>query len=286
MKKKEQYTDNEVYFLGNKKSKSKKTFFKYGFLLGICTLLLLLLIAIFWISRDKDETEYYFESENPSTSVVVETDKEGTSHSYIERMEETINDVPLYIYISHNAKLSLALSGDVLLADSSVIGIMQAADIRSDNQNIVGDFVLKGKQLSRGIAKKGFCAIVGDNISIGVNEETNLLQKSIDASGYFFRQYPLVSQGEIVENTLKNKSIRKAIGIRSNKVVIVESRSNESFHDFSQALIDIGVTDAISLVGSAKSHAWYINEHGMKNESGEIPDPELKNVSYIVWQRN
>ena len=50
------------------------------------------------------------------------------------------------------------------------------------NLQIVGDFVLAGKQLARGIAKKGYAAIMDDKITIGVGTSTPLLQQAIESN--------------------------------------------------------------------------------------------------------
>jgi hypothetical protein len=279
---KKENIENEVYFLGNKK-KAKSNTSKKRFIALALVFALLIVVLLFIISNNKKE-DYYFEPENTNNTVIVENNTDSVK-SYIERLEETINDVPMYIYIPHNAKLSLEVTSQPLTNDSSIICMMQAADIRTDNMEIVGDFVLKGKRLSRGIAKQGFCSIIENEVTIGVSSHPPLLEQAIKNGGYFFRQYPLVFQERLVENSLKNKSIRRALAIRSGKVIMIESRSNESLHDFAQALIDIGITDAITLVGSTRAYGWFTDESGIKNEYGNIPDTQLQNVSYIVWRK-
>lgn len=289
-----QHTDNqdEVYFLGSRddrpemqQSDPDHNRRRRLAILGIVAVIVIALIGLYFVLKE-DAPAYYFEPENESVATVetqvVDTVTTVEPKGYIEVQEETVNDVPMYIYTPHNAALTLSV-GIPDRADSTIICVMQAADIRTDNKDIVGDFVLNGKRLSRGVAKKGFCAVIGDDISVGVSEDTPLLQKSIDESGYFFRQYPLVKNGELVENNPKNKSIRRTLAIRRDKVVMIESRSSESFHDFSQALVDIGVTEAIYLVGST-AHGWYRTEDGKLTEYGTSPDATLTSVSYIVWR--
>ena len=60
-------------------------------------------------------------------------------------------------------------------------------------------------------------------------------------NGYFFRQYPLVKDGQVIDNEPKGKSIRRAICDRQGEIFMVETGSIESFHDFAQALADLGV---------------------------------------------
>ena len=93
-----------------------------------------------------------------------------------------------------------------------------------------------------------------------------------------------MQNGQLIENNPKNKAIRRAIGIRQGQVVMIESRSTESFHDFTQALVDIGISQAIYLVGST-AYGWCIDPSGNRVEFGvENPRNTPPNTSYIVWR--
>jgi hypothetical protein len=70
---------------------------------------------------------------------------------------------------------------------------------------------------------------------------------------------------------------------------MVETGTIESFHDFAQALADLGVEQAVYLVGSS-AYGWAVDEAGNIHEFGEdnyyagrrrMP----KNTSYIVWKK-
>jgi hypothetical protein len=107
--------------------------------------------------------------------------------------------------------------------------------------------------------------------------------------GYFFRQYALVDNNKLVENNPKGKTIRRAICQMQNNVFMVETLSRESFHDFAQALVDIGVNNAIYLVGST-AYGWSVDSNDLTHEHGEDtwkdnPSSCPKNISYIVWKR-
>ena len=249
---------------------------------GVCVLLLL-----FPTPQDSEPQSYFEEEDIPSVVVKSQqTDSlsdKSEDKGYIEILEETVNDVPMFVYVPHHARMTLEL-GMPDKEDSTIVFVAQAADIRRDNKKILGDFVLKGEKLSYGKAKAGFCAVIDDVITIGVEEDTPLLQKAIDRGGYFFRQYPLVQNGQLIENNPKNKAIRRAIGIRQGQVVMIESRSTESFHDLTQALVDIGISQAIYLVGST-AYGWCIDPSGNRVEFGvENPRNTPPNTSYIVWR--
>lgn len=170
--------------------------------------------------------------------------------AYTEHLRDTINDIPLDIYIPHNAVPELAL-GVPDIHDMSIILTTQAADIRADNGKIVGAFVLKGKPLSWGLSKKGYCGIIDGKLTVGVADNSPIFEEATEKGGYFFRQYPLVDNGVLVENEPKGKSIRKALCDRNGEIMVVMSQTPESFHDFAQALVDLKVDNAIYLVGSS-----------------------------------
>ena len=87
-------------------------------------------------------------------------------------------------------------------------------------------------------------------MTVGVADNSPLFEEATEKGGYFFRQYPLVDNGVLVENEPKGKSIRKALCDRNGEIMVVMSKTPESFHDFAQALIDMKVDNAIYLVGS------------------------------------
>ena len=126
----------------------------------------------------------------------------------------------------------------------------QAADIRADNGKIVGAFVSNGTPLSWGLSKKGYCGIIDGKVTVGVSDNSPLFEEATEKGGHFFRQYPLVDNGKLVENEPKGKSIRKALCDRNGEIMVVMTQTPESFHDFAQALVDMKVDNAIYLVGS------------------------------------
>lgn len=208
---------------------------------------------------------------------------------FTEIRDTTINDVPLRIYIPHNATMELHV-GKMDADDTSVVYTAEAAFIRADNKAILGAFVLKGEPLAWGLSMRGYCASIDGEISLGVADNSPLFEEAINRGGYFFRQYPLVDNGEFVANEPKNKSIRRAICEREGEIFMVESLVKESFHDFTQALVDLGVVNAVNLAGS-DAYGWALDGDGVKHEfgkpnfysgRGKMP----KNTNYIVWRKN
>jgi hypothetical protein len=172
--------------------------------------------------------------------------------------------------------------------DVNIIYTAEAAFIRADNHAILGAFVLKGEPLAWGLSMRGYCASIDGKVTVGVADNSPLFEEAINRDGYFFRQYPLVDDGKFVANEPKNKSVRRAICERKGEIFMIESLSKESFHDFTQALVDLGVDNAVNLAGS-EAYGWAIDSEGVKHEfgtpnfytgRGRMP----KNTNYIVWR--
>ena len=197
--------------------------------------------------------------------------------------DTTINDVQLRLHFPVNAVPELRI-GIPDTTDPSLLMALQAADIRADNGLMVGAFVLKGELMSRGMSKKGFCAILGDEIHIGMAESTPLFEESIEKEGGFFRQYPLVCDGKMVENKPKGKAMRHALCEIDGQVAVVSSLSNESMHDFAQALEDMGVRQAIYLTG-ADSYGFCRPKNRPFTSWGNVTlAASYGNVNFIVWK--
>ena len=256
------------------------------YLIAIVAIVALAFFVIRAIKTKQDnQAEGVFEQIEPNEAVVEIkpnnhlTIQEDTL-SYTELRDTIINDVQLTIYIPHNSSPVLTVGAPDNQTRKAILGC-QAADIRQDNKQILGVFILKGKLLGKGSARTGYCAIIDDNISIGVSESTPLFERAIDSEGYFFRQFALVDNRTIVEGGPKNKSRRKALCSIDNKIVVVMSQTDESFHDFSAALIDLGVETAISLVGGY-AFGWYRDKDNNPVQIG-LDEHKYKNESYIVW---
>lgn len=207
-----------------------------------------------------------------------------TEQSFTEKIDTVINDVHLALYIPHNATPELTV-GVPDRKDKSIILAAQAADIRKDNRKILGAFVLKGEPLAWGLSKKGFCAIIEGKVTVGVSENSPLFEEATEKEGYFFRQFALVDNGILVENDLKNKTMRKALCSRAGQVFVAVSESDESMHDFAESLVDLGVENAIYLVGSHSSFGWYIDSNGEKSLfAPDVHRGTYKNENYIIWK--
>lgn len=260
----------------------------------IALLVLLALAAGLWIiisNHNSAPVKEVYESEimdSSANSVVAKLEPLGdysdTKKAYVEVIELTINDIPLNIYIPHNAQPRLSIGTPNANKNKDIIFTTQAADIRADNGKINGAFVLAGEPLAWGLSKKGYCGIIEGKITVGVADNSPLFEEATETGGYFFRQYPLVGNGRLIESGPKGKAIRKAICERSGEIFVAMTETKESYHDFSQALVDLGVTNAIYLVGG-DSNGFYTDASGKRVIIFEPRDKDkrYKNENHIQW---
>lgn len=289
--------DDQIRIIGQdnvsqpRRPKWKNFFF---LVIGFVVIGVAIYIVMVFLTKEPEQTEletaYYEPIVNPAP---VELKRFGSeidslTAGFTEIVDTLVNDIPIRIYIPHNAEMTLHL-GRMDKADTTIIFTAQAADIRADNGGIVGAFVLQGTPKAWGLSKKGYCASIDGKVTIGVADNSPLFEEATERGGYFFRQYPLVKDGQVVDNELKGKSVRRGICDRMGEIFMVETQTAESLHDFAQALSDMSVDQAIYLVGST-AYGWAVDAKGTKHEFGEenyskgrrrIP----QNTSYIVWRR-
>lgn len=212
----------------------------------------------------------------------VQPDSTEISVGYVTRTDTFVEGKALMILTPVGATASLCI-GDSILDDPNAKLVMQAADVRGDNGAIAGAYVYQGELVSKGQAKAGFCSIINGDITIGVADATPMLEQALETGGYFFRQYPLVVGGQLVENKPKGKSYRRALADIGGRICVVISRDKLTFHDFSQALIDAGARNAIYLVGSS-ADGFYSDADGTRHFLSKRDKQRFENVNYIVWR--
>ena len=278
--------DTEIRVLGDSSPAPKR---KWGWIILIAALAIAVVASIiaFSCARSQEE-EGIFEK---SARQVIPHPLRGWMQSLdsitdicVITKDTTINDIPMRLYVPLNMTPRLEVGYKCIDDTTNNMLLFQAADVRADNKKIVGAFVLRGKPLSWGLSKKGYCGIIGDQVTIGVADNSPLFEQATEVGGYFFRQYPLVSNGMLVENELKSQSTRRGLCELEGRVVVAETFTPESLHDFSQALVDLGTTNAIYLVGSS-AIGWHRTMDGLGIASGQWEPRVYKNVSFIVWAK-
>ena len=289
---KEDIKDTEIRIIGADVGADRKTPAWVWVAVGATCLALLIWLIVLFVSHRSTEAEIgvYEQAEMAQQPVQPHPLREWISSLDTVQAVGTVtkdtivNDILLRIYVPLNARPRLELGYGITKHREEHILFFQAADIRADNKKIVGAFVLQGNVLSRGLSKRGYCAIIDGEITVGVADNSPLFEEATEKDGYFFRQYPLVDKGTLVENELKSKSIRRGLCELEGRIVVVETETPESLHDFAQALVDIGTQNAIYLVGST-AIGWACDTEGNGTKMGLWDNRAFRNVNFIVWGR-
>lgn len=255
-------------------------------IVGVISILLLLLLCLF-VKKDNPVIE---PAKEPVTEVVPPSGFRGylagldtLNGCYTVVKDTTIHGIPFRIYIPINAFPHMEVGYSCLDKKDNSILLFQAADVRADNKKIVGAFVLHGKILSCGLSKRGYCAILPDNVTVGVADNSPLFEAAVELGGDFFRQYPLVDNGMMVENELEYVSTRRALCSIGERIFVVQSRCALDLNSFSHCLVALGVENAIYLTGG-ESIGWCRTESGEEMEIGKCYARPYKNANFIVWQ--
>lgn len=203
------------------------------------------------------------------------------SRGYVSVSDTVVNGVSLTLLTPVNASPRLAVGAEAL--NGQAVMAVWAADLRADNGQIVGTFVADGDLVGKGESKAGFCAIIDGTTTIGAADATPMLERALEVGGCFFRQYPLVVGNQVVENRPRGKALRKALAQLDDRLLVAMSRTRLSYSDFSRALADLGVSNAISLVGG-DSYGFAIDDSGQRLEFGRRWSESPPCINYIVWQ--
>ncbi len=93
------------------------------------------------------------------------------------------------------------------------------------------------------------------NMVVGISRSDRVKKYVIDPDGSYFRQFILLSDGELPKRfTLHGKVERKAIGrMADDRLCIIATRHPETLWDFADALREYGFVDAIYLTGGNES---------------------------------
>lgn len=242
--------------------------------LVILVAVIVLVLALGKASHEESVAETQPSTEETSPMASVETSESLTV------VDTIINDVPLTLYCPLDANASLQI-GLPDAGDTALVLAVMAADVRADNGGIVGDFVVNGRVLARGERKEGYCAIANGVPTFGRGGE-EALERVQKEGGDFFRQYALVADGEVLPLKPKGKNHRRALCRLGHQIFVAASGDRESYHDFATALADLGVKDAIALVGS-ESLLKYRADGGLVHSVGAAIDSP--NANFLVWRR-
>ncbi len=254
-------------------------------IIGIVALATIVFLVVYFTNKNyqKEQLIHLSSTEQDANSDIWYNNSDAKLPSCTMVSDTIVDSIRLKIITPYNTVPTLHV-GTLDTSDADIVLAALAADLGYDKGKIIGAFVCEGEPLSWGGGRKlGYCAIIDGNITLGVAENSPLFEEATESEGYFFRQYPAVDNGEMVENNPKNASFRRALCMLKGKVCVVATDDRVLMNDFSSALVMLGVENAIFLVGSA-ADGWYRTEDGSFYRLGNKAMKDNPNINYIVFR--
>ena len=284
-----QFNDDDIQFLGGTAPQptirkgedttpslaSKKKFFSWQ-RATLAVIILLLLAICAWLGwgyyqHHRWAVNFEYPVSRSSAQIITDLNKAGqikgdSVHAFTA---DSIDGVTMRFYNLAGLKASMSreMPAD---SDSSVVLVTQGWDYYFDDAkqyHFLGDFVYKGKMLAQGTGKAGIVALTTKGWQMGISQEDSVRDYIISQGGSMFRQFALVSAGQIClkQFALKGKVHRRALARKPGDATAyyVETVNKESLYDFAEALADYGFIDAVYLTGADGTEPVYRDADGI-----------------------
>lgn len=196
---------------------------------------------------------------------------------------DSILGVDLVFHAIHGLRANIEFE-EPDTADASVFLYCRSADHKADT-TYLGSLVVDGMEMQKDKSRLGYMAMVGDQMVIGISRRETVKDYVVEHEGSFFRQFVLVSDGEIPHRFfLHGKVERRAIGrMRDNTLYYIATKNKETLWDFADALREYGFIDAIYITGG-NDYCFYRSANGQRHDIGNIEDyPHKKWKGIIPW---
>lgn len=195
---------------------------------------------------------------------------------------DSILGVAMDFYAIHGLKASIEFE-EPDTADTSVYLYCRSADHKADG-SYIGSLVVDGEERQSDTHRLGYMAMLGDNSVIGISRSEKVNDYVQEHGGSFFRQFILVSNGEIPGRFfLHGKVERRAIGRIDDQLYYIATRHKETLWDFADALREYGFIDAIYITGGA-DYVFYRDKDGVRHDIGDTFDyPHEKWKGITPW---
>ena len=278
-----QFNDDDIQFLGGTSPQptirkgedttpslaNKKKFFSWQ-RAALAVIILLLLVICAWLGwgyyqHHRWAVNFEYPVSRSSAQIITDLNKTGQikGDSVHVFTADSIDGVTMRFY--NLARLKASMSREMPAdSDSSVVLVTQGWDYYFDDAKqyyFHGDFVYNGKSLARGTGKAGLVAFTKNGWQMGISQEDSVRDYIISQGASMFRQFALVSAGQIClkQFALKGKVHRRALARKPGDVTAyyVETVNKESLYDFAEAFADYGFIDAMLLTGVNDGNTFY-----------------------------
>lgn len=266
------YSDDDIQFLGGAEFKpsqieDKQQLTSRRWWIGIVALAFIALSVAtfyFWQKANSRTLAFDYPLSRTSTEIIRDLEKmPADSLQGVTMKVDSLYGVSMRLYELHGLTPTLSRTAPSD-SNSTVCLVTHGWDFYWDENHqykYIGDFIYHGKEYASNHNKAGFVAIVGDKWQIGISQDDSIKEYVKAHNGSMFRQFALVSAGQICEEqfALKGKVTRCALARKAGSTMIwyVETIHKESLYDFAQALADYGFTDAVYLTGGNNGNTFY-----------------------------
>mgnify|MGYP006988869093 FL=1 len=227
--------EDEIQILGTSQKKNRKRMLWWLALVVLC-------LTAFAIVRGVTNMNRRDAVLNKVVADVTPLSILSSQESGLYTFDTEMNDINISTLHLVNMSTQLTLSAPDYNDSTMLLSV-----VATRNKAVGSDLVVDGKLISRGKPMSGFCAILNGNVAIGESKDDDVMNYCIEHGGSFFRQNMLVRNGEVLEVALKGKAPRCALARQGNDMYVVYTLDEESVNDFAEAMVNIGVLDALLL---------------------------------------
>ena len=223
---------------------------------------------------------YYFWNYNYNIGVSVSV----TPEQNIEKLQKPAKQETPEVVMTSDSILGVAMDFYAIHGlKASVYLYCRSVDHKADS-TYIGTLVVNGEERQSDTHRLGYMAMLGDNSVIGISRSEKVKDYVQEHSGSFFRQFILVSNGDIPGRFfLHGKVERRAIGRIDDQLYFIVTRHKETLWDFADALREYGFIDAIYITGGA-DYVFCRDKEGIKHDIGDaIGYPQTKWKGIVPW---
>lgn len=271
------FTDDDIQFLGGRDlRKSRKPLWKRLInskwakaALAVIVLVLCAAVGLHYYRHHYWAVDFDYPLSRSCSEIIADMGKlQKGSGGYPSFTTDSIDGVRMRFYDLSGLKASIAreMPAD---SDTTVCLVTQAWDYYFDDDkqyHYLGEFIKDGEQLRDGKGRAGFVMATQDGWQMGISQSDSITEYVISRHGSMFRQFALVSAGQIClkQFALKGKVRRRALARKagSPSAWFVETLDRESLYDFAEALSDYGFSDAVYLTGADETEPYYRDSSG------------------------
>lgn len=201
--------------------------------------------------------------------------------------QDSIGSVALNMYEIRGLKAELSFD-EPDTTQTDVYLYSRCADYGKHGK-ILGSMVQAGKLICDDNTRLGYCAMVGGNTVIGIARNEAVRDYAMENNGYFFRQFILVSNGEIPHVFHLHKKVeRRALARMDDHIYYIESRHAETMWDFADAIRRYGFIDAIYITGGDQPSYYRTSDgerHLIGNPDNHPSERNKKLAPYIIFRK-